>query len=302
LVYYFANLKTLQIPALQNKHIDFVLATKNNTTVLETLVENIFLNYSNHYNSNLCLNKQNIVEGYKEWVIDFVDAKDKFVFIVYKNNMPIGFATCAIYNEEAEGVLYGVLPTEKGGGIYTDIIRYTQQFFKTMGVQTMKVSTQINNYAVQKVWSREGFAVKESYATIHINSFLQYSLHPPQTIEILFTKEDIINYANLSGDFNPLHTDDAFATSMGFKETIAHGLIANMVTSKYFGTVFPGAGTLFLSYNYTFVQPLYANTNYKVIITVPYFNAEKNTYLCVAKIMDSANQLCLIAYNNLLKK
>jgi acyl dehydratase len=302
LVYYFANLNKIEISPLQNANIQFVLATKNDTTILQSLVEKIFANYSNHYNTNLYLNKQDIVEGYKEWVIDFLDVIDKFVFIVYKNNKPIGFATCAIENAEAEGVLYGVLPSEKGGGIYTDIIRYTQYFFKSKGVQTMKVSTQINNYAVQKVWSKEGFVLTQSYATVHINSFLKYTLQPPQTVEVIFTKEEIGEYANLSGDFNPLHTDELFANEMGFKDTIAHGLIANMVTSKYFGTVFPGAGTLFLSYNYSFLRPLYANTNYKAIFTIPYHNKEKSIYLGVVKIIDSDNQLCLIAYNNLLKK
>jgi len=38
------------------------------------------------------------------------------------------------------------------------------------------------------------------------------------------TREDLIAYAEASGDRNPLHTDDAFARSVGFPSVIAHGM------------------------------------------------------------------------------
>ena len=45
------------------------------------------------------------------------------------------------------------------------------------------------------------------------------------------TEADVVNFAGLSGDFNPLHTDKTFAASTPFGERIAHGmLIAAMAT------------------------------------------------------------------------
>lgn len=38
------------------------------------------------------------------------------------------------------------------------------------------------------------------------------------------TREDLVAYAEASGDRNPLHTDDAFARSVGFPGVIAHGM------------------------------------------------------------------------------
>ena len=38
------------------------------------------------------------------------------------------------------------------------------------------------------------------------------------------TREDVIAYADASGDHNPLHQDDAFAQSVGFDGVIAHGM------------------------------------------------------------------------------
>jgi hypothetical protein len=172
LVYYYVDFDVYTPKALKNADLSFVEAIPADKEILAHLVDEIFPGYTNHYNSNPHINKQHILEGYKEWVLDFVGAENKFVFLVKKNDAVVGFATCTKDGDEAEGVLYGVLPNAAGGGVYSDIIRFTQQYMKDLGVNTMKVSTQVQNYAVQKVWSREGFYMKKSFATLHINSLL----------------------------------------------------------------------------------------------------------------------------------
>src|SRR3546814_5792516 len=57
------------------------------------------------------------------------------------------------------------LPEHAGGGLYGDLIRYTQARFRALGYRRMKVSTQVWNLAVQKVWSREGFSLVQAYDT-----------------------------------------------------------------------------------------------------------------------------------------
>ncbi|OYU81333.1 MAG: hypothetical protein CFE23_04355 [Flavobacterium sp. BFFFF1] len=302
LVYYHTDLSKYEPKELVNKDLEFVRAVKDDASLLGALVERIFPGYTNHYNSNPFIEKQNILEGYKEWVVDFITQDDKRVFLVNRNGTTIGFATCAIEGSESEGVLYGVLPEASGGGVYSDIIRFTQAYMKNLGIGKMKVSTQVQNYAVQKVWSREGFFMTESFATIHINSLLNYSRLPKIAFSIFITDEDIKNYGNLSGDINPVHFDDLFAQKLGFTQRISHGLIANAEMSKYFGTEFPGNGTLFMSYYYKFLKPLYPNRHYKVTISTPYFDEEKHIYICLVKILDADDNLCLLSYNDLIKK
>ncbi len=302
LVYYYVNFDDYEPKELRNNDLNFVVATKSDEILMGTLVDAIFPGYTNHYNSNPYIDKKNILEGYKEWVIDFIEKENKHVFLVNRGNTTIGFATCSIENGEAEGVLYGVLPEASGGGVYSDIIRYTQSFMKDLGLKKMKVSTQVQNYAVQKVWSREGFFMLKSFATIHINSLLNYSIFPKINFEIFITDDDIKNYGVLSGDMNPVHFDNSFAQNLGFSQRIAHGLIANAEMSKYFGTEFPGNGTLFMAYYYKFLKPLYPNENYKVTISVPYFDDEKKIYICLVKIYDKEDSLCLLSYNDLIKR
>ena len=44
-------------------------------------------------------------------------------------------------------------------------------------------------------------------------------------LEISFTRADLVNYANASGDQNPIHQDEAFAKSVGLPDVISHGML-----------------------------------------------------------------------------
>lgn len=55
---------------------------------------------------------------------------------------------------------------------------------------------------------------------------------PPYTKEPV-TKVQLVKYAGASGDFNPLHTDDAFAQSIGMKGVIAHGMLVMGFLGEY---------------------------------------------------------------------
>jgi len=302
LVYYYVDFDKYQPQPLRNSDLEFVPARQDDADLLGGLVERIFPGYTNHYNTNPFIEKQNILEGYKEWVIDFIGQQDKFVFLVNRSGESIGFATCSVADGEAEGVLYGVLPEASGGGVYSDIIRYTQAFMKERGINRMKVSTQVQNYAVQKVWSREGFHLAKSYATLHINSLLQYTLLRPIEFDMTISDDDVRRCEALSGDSNPVHFIDEYAQKLGFRRRISHGLIANSEMSKYFGMDFPGNGTLFMSYYYKFLRPLYTDEKYRVRITTPFFDASRNIYLCLVRIFDSEGNVCLLSYNDLIKK
>lgn len=175
LVYYSFDLKNNNISALKND-LYSELIDENNSSFLEEIIPVVFKNYQNHYFSNPFLDKSFIVDGYIEWSKTFtVKSLDRISWYFKINDDIIGFATCLFNSKEktCEGVLYGVLPDYSGQGIYSDIIRFTQSYFKNLGYMKMDVSTQIQNFTVQRVWSREGFVISRAYDTFHINSFLK---------------------------------------------------------------------------------------------------------------------------------
>ena len=45
------------------------------------------------------------------------------------------------------------------------------------------------------------------------------------------TEADVVNFAGLSGDFNPLHTDQTFAATTPIKERIAHGMLSMAIAT-----------------------------------------------------------------------
>jgi hypothetical protein len=302
LVYYSLNLEKYKPHSLKNQDLTFVKATTDDAIVLRRMVRVIFQEYTNHYSSNKFINTEDALEGYVQWVINFLDYVNKDVFIIYRNEEPIAFATCECLEDNVEGVLFGVMPDASGGGIYSDIIRFTQSYYQKKGIKIMKVSTQIQNLPVQKVWAREGFVLQDSFSTIHINSLLNLSVLKTKKYSLSITQNMIEEYGNTSGDFNKLHFDNVYSSKFGFKQNIAHGLIPSGEISRIFGMEYPGQGTIILSYKTIFIQPMYPNQSYDFIINTYYHNAENGIYMCLVKVNDSEGNTCLLSYNKLINR
>ncbi|HBT81309.1 hypothetical protein A2757_01385 [Candidatus Giovannonibacteria bacterium RIFCSPHIGHO2_01_FULL_48_47] len=83
-----------------------------------------------------------------------------------------------------------------------------------------------------------------------------------------FSEEDIKAFAKLSGDQSPLHLDDGFARTKGYKGRLAHGLLVASKFSYLVGMVIPGKDSLYLSQNLNFHRPILAGEKFKVKGTV----------------------------------
>lgn len=70
------------------------------------------------------------------------------------------------------------------------------------------------------------------------------------------TESDIELFARATGDFNPVHLDQAYAEKTMFKGRIAHGLLSVGLLSNILGTILPGHGTIYLSQEATFRAPV----------------------------------------------
>jgi 3-hydroxybutyryl-CoA dehydratase len=70
------------------------------------------------------------------------------------------------------------------------------------------------------------------------------------------TESDIELFARATGDFNPVHLDQAYAEKTQFKGRIAHGLISVGFLSAILGNILPGHGTIYLSQEIKFLAPV----------------------------------------------
>ena len=76
-------------------------------------------------------------------------------------------------------------------------------------------------------------------------------------LERKITEEDIIKFAEVTGDFNPVHINKEKAEKTIFGRQIAHGMMTASLISAVLGTVFPGEGTIYLGQKMNFKKPVY---------------------------------------------
>ncbi len=86
--------------------------------------------------------------------------------------------------------------------------------------------------------------------------------------EFSFSQQDVIDFARVTGDNNPVHLDEEFASKTMFKTRIMHGMLGACVFSKVFGTLFPGDGTIYLSQSLNFLKPMFIDTVYVAMFEV----------------------------------
>ena len=75
-------------------------------------------------------------------------------------------------------------------------------------------------------------------------------------------------YAELSGDNNPLHLSDEYASESRYKKRIAHGLLPVSFFSALFGTKIPGEGCVYVSQSLNFKIPVYIGDTVTAIVEV----------------------------------
>lgn len=77
------------------------------------------------------------------------------------------------------------------------------------------------------------------------------------TVDFHVTAQQMQQFAELSGDFNPVHTDDAFARSKGLEGAVVYGALLVAKVSQLIGMHLPGRDSVWASVSLDFRRPLY---------------------------------------------
>jgi acyl dehydratase len=79
------------------------------------------------------------------------------------------------------------------------------------------------------------------------------------TVDFKITQDDMDAFARLSGDRNPLHTDDAFAREKGYDSAVVYGALLVAKTSQLIGMKLPGRDSVWARIAMEFRNPLYVD-------------------------------------------
>jgi 3-hydroxybutyryl-CoA dehydratase len=89
------------------------------------------------------------------------------------------------------------------------------------------------------------------------------------------TDADITLYSGVSGDTNPVHLDEEYASTTIFKTRIAHGMLTASFISAVLGARMPGPGAIYLAQNLRFRAPVRPGDTVTALCEIKSIDLEK---------------------------
>jgi 3-hydroxybutyryl-CoA dehydratase len=111
-------------------------------------------------------------------------------------------------------------------------------------------------------------------------SFADLEIGTEGTYSKTLTERDIALFGDTSGDINPLHFDEAYASQTMFKGRVAHGLWSAGLISTCIGTVMPGPGCVYMGQELAFKLPVKIGDKLTATVTIKEKN-EKRKYVVI---------------------
>ena len=129
-----------------------------------------FAGYQGHYHADPRLDRRACDEAYVDWAHRSCVSREVAdeVLVGESGGQIVAFATLRLNSaEEGEGILFGVAPQAQGRGVYRSLMLAGMSWCQANDRARMVVSTQVTNFAVQKVWTRLGFEPSGACYTFH---------------------------------------------------------------------------------------------------------------------------------------
>lgn len=108
-----------------------------------------------------------------------------------------------------------------------------------------------------------------------------------------FSSEEVMLFAKISGDDNPIHLDSKYASKSIFGKRVVHGVLVTSMISKIFGTKYPGNGTIYLSQNTKFLKPVFVGEEITAKVTLEEFDDKKHRGVFITECFNSNNDKVL---------
>ena len=103
---------------------------------------------------------------------------------------------------------------------------------------------------------------------LRILYFEDLSVGMSETLSKTIASSDVVGFAQLTGDRNPIHLSEHFAAKTQFGGRIAHGLYTASLISALLGTRLPGPGAVYISQTLNFRAPVRIGDEVDVTVAV----------------------------------
>lgn len=100
------------------------------------------------------------------------------------------------------------------------------------------------------------------------NTYESLEIGQTFSVERTLTADDVRQFADVTGDDNPIHIDEAYAATTRFGQPIVHGVLLLGIISKVLGRDFPGPGSVAVSLAARFLRPVPVGSTIRVEVSV----------------------------------
>lgn len=107
------------------------------------------------------------------------------------------------------------------------------------------------------------------------------------------TEADVVLFGCVTGDQNPVHTDEIAASESRFGRRIAHGMLAAGLISAVLGMRLPGPGAVYLKQTLSFRKPIYINDTVTTTVEIAAIRADKPILTLTTTVTNQAGEVCV---------
>lgn len=129
---------------------------------------------------------------------------------------------------------------------------------------------------------------------------MSFKVGDKKLVTVQVTEEMVQQFAEMSGDFNPVHMDEEFAKKTRYGKRIAHGMISGALISRALAMEL-GHGGIYLAQSLKFVSPIFINDTITIELSVKSLREERGIGLIETIVTNQDGVVCVKGEATILK-
>lgn len=123
--------------------------------------------------------------------------------------------------------------------------------------------------------------------------FSQIKIGDEASLRKKFLDVDVETFSKMSGDYNPLHVDEPFASKTTFRQRVVHGILSAAQVSALIGMKLPGPGALWTEQHFKFLKPVFIGDEVLFVVRVKHRSEATRTLVLELEATNQRNEVVL---------